>query len=1006
MFLQYLFAAISALLPLLPMFRRNSFVHWTKGLASSMVPRYLTPPPRFSLSGAIPAGTAEDIDFSLISSAVPLSGSELDLHPAFHTILSIWNALVPSADVYLPTLRVYFPTILMCLLSCLGAYWMVSALKPSNTVSSEPSMDLCDPIASLEIISQLGHSSTVEFVLFEDENRSTASPVTITVTVTPPDNDADVEVSVPPSPQPLAQPGPHLFQKPVEGITEEADPRQDPVVAAAVDEVSSDEDNVLAEHELEPLREYVLVDLPSVVEISETRAYQEFVELAPTDETMNAAIVVEPAQVPLPLSPVLLPVIASLDLSALQEVTLLDNSLDLKEEKLLDVELSEIDQVEISVSNDILALCPSDLVTPDDLMAFPAEPSATMDWDLFSTTFGSPDEAPEKLPGPEECTPDVSKLTTNPEDFCFNGPKTETSAFSLDPLAVVHRPNLISDYSTISSLAEDASMRDIFSAFRCAYIPASVSDSSSALSGSLSSFDISGSDSDDFVIVRSPDLDDIPILQPDVILPCVPLEVSSEFPTMEPDEAVQSILGESLDRYDWTFVNIHLNEEGRYLFAAPSVTVPADVSAHAVAHPQQQLVPRSMMVRFDNRPSIRHSRSGSEDLRRQPGTALLPTGPRSIVRLFGDSQYLSMRLGLIQHERDYHMFEPTAELRIAVQSERTALSLATIPRMRPFGPGRLNYGLTQAEFLGILANVQHFIPGISYSYAERLRHNLPQNRSLTYTRPPTLCTEGASASSIPMIVHVNKNRGGQEVHLEAANQVELDRQAAKAVSDRPFRRFRIPSDSRRISLGTTPRRASMATATLAVAGAAFAGSKGRASSEPPETTQATTSHTQKNLGNARRPHELRKTKSSVAFGASRSKSGPSQERNHHRSSSGPRSSCLAPAPTVAGPRRGRRSTGSISQPPPLETIAGSPPDSPKNQSDVPRRQFASFETAAKDIEAVPSFISFGQSSSGRATSSRFGPAMESFARIDDDGVSMKGVQERFDRPASRGTHRR
>ncbi|THH29543.1 hypothetical protein EUX98_g4651 [Antrodiella citrinella] len=1015
MILQYLFAAISAFIPLLTIFRQSAFVDWTKGLASSFTPTFLSPTCRDLL---LPEGTvapldiAQGIDLSLAAPIISSVPGDLDVHPAFHTILSLWSALVPVTDIYHSTLRVYLPIFLMCIVSCLGAFLLISALKSApGKPAADASAVSCDAMSSLELIDQLGQTVTDGSLSEAQRELDLSLALSPSVSGVPLNSSVSVAsrmIAAQNNDLPAADDTPYVNAFPDTFAVRHA---IEDVRKSGTQKVAGDDDDEslceydLLEHPVSP-NDFCTWDAPDFSPALDNDL------VVPVVDYSDAA---DATQVPLPPSPLLLPNPSSMDLATLQEVTLLDSDiLDLKEENLLDVQLSEIDLVELSQSNDTLVSCYSDHIASIDSEMLtldpdePALPSSTVDWNPSSDSFcvlfetlGSPELIGE-LEFREDVTPfapvddstelvPLVTLSTDAAQFRFK--ESDSSPFPLDtPVPATSSQ----DYRPLVISLGNSAMDELISAFRSAL-------GSHSSTSSMSNCDVAP--------IGSPCSDDSNQGRASI-------DFRPPFPLMEPDEPVQHALGENIDARDWTIVNVRLNEDGKYIFV-PTSYGPTAVQESPDA---DTVIPSTISAddqQADRRHAPRHARSGSEDLRRQPGTALIPIRPRSASGQSSDLQLLSMRLGLINHQRDYHMFEPIAELRFAIQGERAALAGANIPRMRRLGQRRLNYGLTQAEFLGLLANAQPYTAG--YSYAERLRHNLPQIRSCTYTAPPVRAIEtapAASTSSVPMVVQVNKNRGGQDAHVEAINQIDIDRQRAKAASERPARRR---TSSGPDSMMRRSRRASTAATTSVTAQSAFAGASADSGRDRTSDPSDMTRH-EDVISSGSQPG-LRKTKSCVNVGdrtnqATRVKepSAPAHERNHRRASSGSPSLQSKSSYSTARSthiRQSRRS--SVSQAPPLETIAGSPPDSPKAKNARPA--YPSLD--AMMAEAVPSFISSDQplasaesnKSTASPSSSRFGGLLESkpkpfYPRIDDDGA-MDEVPMKFDWPNSlRATSRR
>lgn len=198
------------------------------------------------------------------------------------------------------------------------------------------------------------------------------------------------------------------------------------------------------------------------------------------------------------------------------------------------------------------------------------------------------------------------------------------------------------------------------------------------------------------------------------------LKVPVGFPLMNVSAAISKFLvGEVVSNLDWTLINIQLNEEGKFAFEKSGLdrpepapdSVPSFVetsSSGSQASERVDLASEQQQARSISRSSVvlfaSHSRSDSDLLNHRGISRDFGPRPRfSESHLPVHLKALTMRLGLILHETNFRMYEPLAELRYAIQGERTALALATIPRQnrKYVALPRYCFGLTREEFLGM-----------------------------------------------------------------------------------------------------------------------------------------------------------------------------------------------------------------------------------------------------------------------------------------------------------------
>ncbi len=194
-----------------------------------------------------------------------------------------------------------------------------------------------------------------------------------------------------------------------------------------------------------------------------------------------------------------------------------------------------------------------------------------------------------------------------------------------------------------------------------------------------------------------------------------PFTLPVEFPLMQVDPTVATILGEYINNVDWTLINIQLNEEGKFAFEKASLdrplpsqsSTPSLSQLHSTSNPENNgfAPPQATSEESSWLVFASHSRSDSDLLKHCRVSRVFGPRPRfSEGHLPDNLQSLTMRMGLILHEANFRMYEPLTELRLAVQGERAALALATIPRMgkRYVALPRYCFGLTREEFLGVI----------------------------------------------------------------------------------------------------------------------------------------------------------------------------------------------------------------------------------------------------------------------------------------------------------------
>lgn len=195
------------------------------------------------------------------------------------------------------------------------------------------------------------------------------------------------------------------------------------------------------------------------------------------------------------------------------------------------------------------------------------------------------------------------------------------------------------------------------------------------------------------------------------------------FPLMRVDPVVKSVLKEEVNDVEWTLVNLKLNEEGKFVSgpkggvvvesplgsqdAKPAVLASQDKVDPLQLQPQQQ-VDRSTQ-------SMKNSRSDTVLLDNRLPSHLFGHRPRFSEgkHLSPDIRNLVSRFGLILPERNFRIYEPLGELKYAIQRERAALALASVPKMGMgvgMGMGErrrvvrtmsCSFGLSREEFLGL-----------------------------------------------------------------------------------------------------------------------------------------------------------------------------------------------------------------------------------------------------------------------------------------------------------------
>ncbi|KAL4249245.1 hypothetical protein ABKN59_007234 [Abortiporus biennis] len=428
--------------------------------------------------------------------------------------------------------------------------------------------------------------------------------------------------------------------------------------------------------------------------------------------------------------------------------------------------------------------------------------------------------------------------------------------------------------------------------------------------------------------------------------------LQADFPLIKRDPDIVRLVGEPLDDRDWTYVTIGLNEDDKFIYA-PTITPKTETPSLAKDIPSSCSDSSGDMASFNSllnltrftlpdKPMVVYaSCSGSKsdcELLRYRNVEKGEFGPRPRLaeyHLPEDLRSVTLRLGLILHEKNFRIFEPVAELTLemAVLNERRALTLATIPKSknRLLLP-RYAYGLTREEFLGSFTSSSD--PLDTETYAEVARKNVPVCTAVTKYAP---ALDPVSEPKQPDIIwHVNRNRGGAEKSALLVNEMNEKRPKAESADFKGRPRSRSHSFTLADGLNTTP---------------------SASSPSGPASRQARRVHSMDDIRDedtansvrpttpffndaSRRRHSAefqRKPASSTNWRRPLSAS-VNETTNYNRDSHNQRS------------RRGRPSDG-VSQAPFLPTIAGSPPHSP-GKEELASPAYQSFQEVVEKARAV------------------------------------------------------
>lgn len=170
MFLRYLYAALSAFIPLWSIFNHPKLVQWTKTLSSYVVPRLFLPPPdHLSTIGPLVPNipkVAEDVNTSLAlldGLSLSIANKSSENHPLSDTVHILWGALVQVPQS--PSVQLYTVLLVALGLIYLGLSVTRRFLLPNPTLCSKGEVLQTDhlvPLAkALALVGDLGHSDSV-----------------------------------------------------------------------------------------------------------------------------------------------------------------------------------------------------------------------------------------------------------------------------------------------------------------------------------------------------------------------------------------------------------------------------------------------------------------------------------------------------------------------------------------------------------------------------------------------------------------------------------------------------------------------------------------------------------------------------------------------------------------------------------------------------------------------------------------------------------------------------
>ncbi|THG99234.1 hypothetical protein EW026_g3067 [Hermanssonia centrifuga] len=237
-------------------------------------------------------------------------------------------------------------------------------------------------------------------------------------------------------------------------------------------------------------------------------------------------------------------------------------------------------------------------------------------------------------------------------------------------------------------------------------------------------------------------------------------EPPSSFPFMHFNNDLGDLLGEDLDDWNWTLVNLQLSQRRSFVCGASNQSAHAQPSEYATANKPNILdgvFPRDLPPRVK-----------IPGLRRPELVACYP--------------FVATRVGIIHHDESFRMYEPPVQLELAVREERRATLLAIQHKKlkkNKSTPNLQRVGLSREAFFAIF--LRQSIPRMTLSYADAVRIGLVKQRARMITAPTTdsAKTDPSWARVPNRLVVLNRNRNGQDKNINGDNQI---------VSRQPHRR--------------------------------------------------------------------------------------------------------------------------------------------------------------------------------------------------------------------------
>lgn len=779
MIVRYIYAALSAVLPLLSIFRDGALLEFTRTLSSSVLPRFLEFPQRHLLhlppaSDSI-SELAHDLDmtFTDVPDAM-IQSVDVHEHPLFHAADALWHALLPILDISGYTILFYVFLAIISALLTLSVKLIRRSLSRSQARTSTSRIGIHE---SLECIDKLGGTTSTDPALIVqpsdalplDVGTSSGSPDTAAYdSCTEVDDLSDMEFADLSTSSMLGsscmESKQHVTDGNLNPVLSLSDIFQAPDTTPSDEPVTTVDDVPFADVFFSSSRKMpsIAVKLPEAQESTPCAGTPSY-NLSTTNDIVQLSST-EHLSESIPVNLDVVDETSNILGSSSNDVTLegLVETCKVMGDKVTDtfekVAPSEPQDLEPTALSTPFLLRPVDIVPQvesasedeqpelqrhvDDDLAPLAESIVMVEPVVSEEALISPvpdtylvlnDDIAEDSPATtaEDMAPEVFPASTSFSlDPSMSTPIQESEADSVEEISTLGASGVFNLHSDgpvsfvldkemameMASQMDDPTVMDMLAASFAAGAPPLPEDSfiivpsKSIGYGSLTQIE-EADDSDESLI--SPALTAIDERGQPVVF-------STNFPFMTADSAVVTTFGERLDEQDWTLVNIALNEEGKFVFGG--MQLPIDSSISSMASGSVSSLPLSDLGHFSPNSLVvasRHSYSRSDsDLQRFREIYRRDVRPVSPTKFDGpkanEYRELTLRQGLINHDQNFHMYEPRGEIEAAVRMLKRVVDSVRIPSRKRLASGSMNvrvrsqtaprfqYGLSTEIFLGWL----------------------------------------------------------------------------------------------------------------------------------------------------------------------------------------------------------------------------------------------------------------------------------------------------------------